>query len=183
MCGRFANSMTLRQIIVAAARGAGMTLQIGVIVAALVCLLTSPTLAAEPIVGIASVIDGDTIEIHGERIRFLDMDAPETRQLCQSAAGTDYRCGQKAALALSDFLQQRTVTCDWSRRDRYGRVLARCFVAGEDAGLWLVAKGWAVPYRDCKCETYRDAARRAEAQYLGIWAGTFDLPWEWRKGH
>jgi len=129
------------------------------------------------------VIDGDTIEIHGERIRFLDMDAPERGQLCQDASGADYRCGQKAALALSDFIGQRTVTCDWSKHDRYGRVLARCTVGGQDAGLWLVEQGWAVPYRDCKCELYREAAARAAAGRLGMWAGAFVMPWEWRKAH
>jgi len=139
--------------------------------------------ADNAIVGVASVIDGDTIEIHGERIRLLDMDAPETRQVCQDAAGADYRCGQKAALLFSDFIGQRTVTCDWSKRDRYGRILGRCTVAGRDVGLWLVQRGWAVPYRDCKCEVYRDLAARAQAARLGLWAGVFQLPWEWRKAH
>src|SRR5688500_17207217 len=50
------------------------------IVAGLVLLLISSTAHAETIAGRASVIDGDTIEIHGERIRILDIDAPESRQ-------------------------------------------------------------------------------------------------------
>lgn len=137
----------------------------------------------QTIMGIASVIDGDTIEIHGERIRLLDIDAPETRQLCQDASGADYRCGQRAALAMSNFIGQRPVTCEWAERDRYGRILGRCIVGSEDAGLWLVKQGWAVPYRACKCESYRNAARVAESQYLGIWIGRFQLPWEWRQAH
>jgi len=155
-------------------------------IASVILILALPVSAnaeSPTVVGVASVIDGDTIEIHGERIRLLDMDAPETRQLCQDAAGADYRCGQKAALLLSDFIDQRTVTCDWSRRDRYGRILGRCTVAGRDVGLWLVQRGWAVPYRDCKCEVYRDLAARAQAAKLGLWAGVFQLPWEWRKAH
>jgi endonuclease YncB( thermonuclease family) len=39
-------------------------------------------LGAHPLTGRASVTDGDTIEIHGERIRILDIDAPESRQTC-----------------------------------------------------------------------------------------------------
>lgn len=67
--------------------------------------------------GQASVIDGDTIEIRGERIRFYGIDAPESRQLCDNASGKPYRCGQKAALALSDKIGRRTVTCDPRDRD------------------------------------------------------------------
>jgi endonuclease YncB( thermonuclease family) len=136
---------------------------------------------ADILKGIASVIDGRTIEIDGNKVRLLDIDAPETKQLCQDASGADYRCGQRAALALSDFLQQRKVTCDWSNRDRADRRLGRCTVAGQDAGLWLIEQGWAVPDRDCKCETYRAAAEQAKTRKLGLWAGVFEMPWEWRR--
>jgi len=45
------------------------------------CLLATPVLA--DVAGVASVIDGDTIEIHGQRIRLHGIDAPESRQLCR----------------------------------------------------------------------------------------------------
>ena len=47
--------------------------------AALILLFTNSAAHAEVIAGRASVIDGDTLEIHGERIRILDIDAPESR--------------------------------------------------------------------------------------------------------
>jgi endonuclease YncB( thermonuclease family) len=135
---------------------------------------------ADTIEGRASVIDGDTIDIHGERIRILDIDAPESKQTCTAQNGSEWRCGQKAALALSDWIAQQTVTCATTTRDKYDRHLARCSVAGQDLGQWMAANGWAVPYRDCKCEVVRDAGAQAKASQLGIWAGTFMLPWEWR---
>ncbi len=61
------------------------------------CLLASPALAA--VTGIASVIDGDTLEIHGQRIRLHGIDAPESRQLC-FIDGKPWQCGKDAANAL-----------------------------------------------------------------------------------
>jgi endonuclease YncB( thermonuclease family) len=51
----------------------------------------------------------------------------------------------------------------------------------QGSGLWLVERGWAAPYRDRKCEIHRDAAARAEAGKVGMWDGSFIMPWEWRE--
>jgi endonuclease YncB( thermonuclease family) len=148
--------------------------------AAILCMLVTSAAQAETIAGRASVIDGDTIDIHGERIRILDIDAPEGRQTCQTQDGVEWRCGQKAAPALSDWIGARPVTCETDKLDKYKRHLARCTVGDADLGEWLAARGWAVPYRDCKCEVIRSAANHAKAQQLGVWAGMFMLPWDWR---
>ncbi len=42
------------------------------------CLLATPALA--DVAGVATVIDGDTIEVHGQRIRLHGIDAPESYQ-------------------------------------------------------------------------------------------------------
>ena len=53
------------------------------LVAAFVAMFSGVCLA--DIVGRASVIDGDTIEIHGQRIRLHGVDAPEKGQLYLAA--------------------------------------------------------------------------------------------------
>ncbi|MPY75469.1 MAG: thermonuclease family protein [Alphaproteobacteria bacterium] len=130
--------------------------------------------------GQASVIDGDTIEIHGQRIRFHGIDAPESRQLCDDAHEKPYRCGQKAALALADKIGRRTVTCDPRDKDRYGRVVAVCWIGLTDLNGWLVLEGLAIAYRRYSQDyiAQEDAARQARR---GIWAGSFVAPAEWRK--
>lgn len=70
-----------------------------------------PACAQDHIVGVASVIDGDTIEIHGQRIRLFGIDAPESSQLCARPGGERWRCGQRASLALADRIGRATVSC------------------------------------------------------------------------
>lgn len=151
--------------------------------ALLTMLLASSTAHADTIAGRASVIDGDTIDIHGQRIRILDVDAPESRQTCQDQDGKDWRCGQKAALALSDWIGAHPVTCETTRKDKFHRWLARCTVAGQDLGEWMAAQGWVVPFRDCKCEMVRAASGHARLEKTGIWQGWFMMPWEWREAN
>ena len=67
------------------------------------------------------------------------------------------------------------------RQSRYLRWLARCAVGGQDLGRWMALSGWAVSYRDCKCEMIRSAVNDAKAAWVGIWAGTFQMSWNWRK--
>src|ERR1700681_1701228 len=79
---------------------------------------------ADDLIGQASVIDGDTIEIHGTRIRIFGIDAPESDQLCRNEESELYRCGQKASNALFNFIARRPIECVGVDRDRYNRSVA-----------------------------------------------------------
>ena len=75
----------------------------------LVILLLSSGACANDLVGQASVVDGDTLEIHGTRIRLWGIDAPESGQLCRDADSDLYQCGAKAANDLDTFIARRPV--------------------------------------------------------------------------
>ncbi|RPD88759.1 thermonuclease family protein [Luteimonas sp. 100069] len=95
-------------------------------------------------VGTASVVDGDTVRIHDASVRLHAIDAPESNQLCLRLDGSRWRCGQQAALALDAHIARRPLSCEPRDTDRYGRVVAECFVAGESINRWTVRNGWAV---------------------------------------
>lgn len=134
-------------------------------------------LAARDLSGRASVIDGDTLVIAGERIRLVGIDAPELAQQCRRA-GVAYGCGREARAALSGLAGSAPVTCSGWARDRYGRWLATCRSEGGNLNADMVADGWAVAFGAHEAE---QAAARAARR--GLWAGDFQPPADWRRDH
>ena len=144
---------------------------------AMALVLVGPTAHAEDIVGRASVIDGDTIDVQGVRIRFDGVDAPEARQRCLDAAGAPYRCGRVSADALDAFLaESRPVSCRRTGRDRE-RIVAICVRAdGTDVNRWLVSSGHAIDWPKYSKGRYAGEQRQAQEAKAGLWSGTFDWP-------
>jgi endonuclease YncB( thermonuclease family) len=128
---------------------------------------------------IPSVIDGDTLEIHGERIRLFGIDAPESKQQC-AVNGKHYRCGQVAANALDGLIARRSVTCTEKDQDRYGRSVAICYVGKMNINEWMVREGHAVAYTKYSND-YVLAEQDARVARRGIWSGQFERPQNWRQ--
>ena len=98
--------------------------------------------------GRALVLDGDTLILSGERIRLLGIDAPELSQMCLDADGHCSPCGRVAAEALIARIGVSPISCVGDTRDRYGRLLATCFLGDLDLHGWLVLQGYALAYRE-----------------------------------
>lgn len=135
---------------------------------------------AVELAGQGSVIDGDTLEIHGTRIRLWGIDAPESSQLCRGEDSLPYRCGAKAANELDRFIAGRAVSCEPVSRDVYGRTVATCSVAGVDLGDWLVRGGLAFDWPRYSKGKYDSAQREADRAGRGVWAGSYVVPWLYR---
>lgn len=140
-----------------------------------------PQTPASVLRGRATVVDADTLDFEGRRVRLFGIDAPEKGQTCERS-GTVWACGQEAALALAALLGDREVRCIEHGVDRHDRLVALCWVGGFDVSHWLVERGWAVAYRRFAIDYVEaeDAARQARR---GMWAGTFQRPEDWRRQH
>ena len=151
-------------------------LQLTMLVAA--CIASySPAWAGE-IEGGAKPVDGDSFNIE---IRIHGIDAPETRQTCKDAKGDDYPCGERANEAMEKLLGGNTVDCEKVDQDtKYGRPVAICIADGVDVGAAMVDQGLAVAYREFS-DKYVPNENRAKAAKRGLWAGTFEMPWDYRK--
>lgn len=152
-------------------------------VIAIAALLAEPQIsAATELAGRISVIDGDTIEMHGQRIRLFGIDAPERGQSCYTEAGEAWRCGTSAARRFDELTADKTVRCTKRSTDRYGRIVAVCLAQDQDIGKTLVQEGMAIAYRKFSRD-YVGAEKQARAECRGIWGGTFQEPEDWRKEH
>jgi endonuclease YncB( thermonuclease family) len=148
--------------------------------AAWMVLASSGAASPTELAGQASVIDGDTLEIHGTRVRLWGIDAPETTQLCRGADSNLYRCGAKAANELDAFVARRPLSCKPISQDQYGRTVATCSVDGVDLGEWLVYNGLALDWPHYSRGQYAVPQRTADQAGRGMWAGSYVEPWLYR---
>lgn len=150
-------------------------------------LLVVPALGLAPaasatLEGSASVVDGDTLRIGAETVRLEGIDAPEARQRCRDGAGRGYRCGARASEALGMLVRRGVAACRGEERDRYGRLLAVCEVAGVELNAAMVRGGWALAFRRYS-EAYVGVEGDAARAGRGLWSGRFEEPWAWRAAN
>src|SRR5665811_18883 len=142
-------------------------------------LFVTPVQAAE-LTGKADIVDADTIKIAGIPVRLYGIDAPETDQTCERG-GKTYHCGKRATSALADLIGGRQVRCEVMGRDDFKRALGICYVADIELNAEMVSKGWALAFVKYS-DRYIEQQSTAEKAKVGLWAGSFAKPWEWRLG-
>ena len=125
------------------------------------------------------VVDGDTIHLHGEKIRFTGIDTPELKQTCLKE-GVINPCGVIAKEILIKKINDNKVECISNGKDQYKRTLAECFVNGESLSSYLVRSGYGFAYRKYSKKFILDEDY-AKANKIGMWSMKFDYPWDYRK--
>ncbi len=150
-------------------------------------LLSYPMVAnATVIEGHAAIVDGDGLKITVEsgedpmRVRLVGIDAPELGQTCLSAALEQFDCGRRSRTNLVRVIDGHEVRCIGKRRDRYRRLLAKCWVRDIDLGEHQVSTGFARAYVKYSLD-YFEAEKAAKQQKKGLWNGFWDEPWKIRE--
>ena len=125
------------------------------------------------------IIDGDTIHLNNEKIRFTGIDTPELKQTCKKNNEIIY-CGIQARQLLINKIGKNKVNCVKEGKDQYKRILAECFVNDLSLSSYLVKKGYAFAYRKYSKKFINDEDF-AKKNNMGMWSMSFDYPWNWRK--
>lgn len=148
-------------------------------------LASNPAIATNLTGRVVGLTDGDTVTVLDERnvqhkIRLSGIDAPEKRQ--------DY--GSRSRQHLASLVFNKNVSVIGDKRDRYGRVLGKVVVNGNDANLAMVSAGLAWHYKRYEKEqsvsdrrAYAEAELAARAERRGLWQMPNPVPpWDFRRG-
>lgn len=124
------------------------------------------------------VIDGDTLEVRGERLRLFAIDTPEMGQPWWDEDGEYQDAGILAKELLSELVEGSRLSVRVLREDKYGRSLAIVKVNGRDVAKRLVSKGYA--FASPGNNRYRRAHAAAKRGKKGFWRGELQMPWDYR---
>jgi endonuclease YncB( thermonuclease family) len=150
-----------------AARSTGRALAFALVLG----LRAAPALAQ--VEGAPQVVDGQTLEIAGQRFHLQGVVAPALDQVCQRA-GKPYQCGKVARAALWDLIGGRDVTCTpVPNADAVdGAIPATCTAGPAKLNEGMVSSGWAA----ADSATYAAPEKEAKKAGRGLWRSKFDLP-------
>lgn len=126
------------------------------------------------------VIDGDTLLLNNKKVRLMGIDAPESKQVCQTSEGRNYGCGKKATMHLQYLIDKGNVQCDALEVDQYNRELVICKKGDMILNAHMVKDGWAVVYFNNRV-SYRAEELYAQKNKRGMWDGSFQTPQAYKR--
>lgn len=146
---------------------------------AILIIAVLPASAIAGLVGSVQVIDADTWDVGGERVRLFGIDAPEIAQTCRDARNKSWSCGEWATDQVRDRFEGHVVTCERLGTDKYQRTIARCFDDGLDVARDMVSNGLAFAFRRFSSDYVLDE-KAAAIRMVGLHAGSVQSPSEFR---
>lgn len=132
--------------------------------------------------GAARVVDGDTLDVGGTRVRLEGIDAPENGQTCSRKLIGTWKCGAAATKALQEMVAGREVQCASRGADKYGRTLGICWADGIELNERMVREGHAWAFVKYSA-SYVEAEKDARASARGIFATDNEPAWVYRTNH
>jgi endonuclease YncB( thermonuclease family) len=154
------------------------------IIALLLAFTTFTSFAAQLQGKVIKVTDGDTVNVltsdnQTHKVRLSGIDAPEKNQAF----------GNKSKQALEDDIDGKTVSVEYSKRDKYQRIVGKITMNGKDINLHQIQRGLAWHYKKYQNEQevedrsiYANAEYIAQRDKLGLWTESNPIPpWDFRK--
>jgi endonuclease YncB( thermonuclease family) len=131
----------------------------------LLCALSWPASAEEPVSGAASMRDAVTVAVSGARFRLEGVDPPADGAPCGAQS-----CIDAAMKELASFVSGHRVTCTRTQRLGHGFFLSSCRLEdGTDAAEHLLYQGFAELGAGASA-AHLAAAEQAKAAGRGLWA-------------
>ena len=136
--------------------------------------------------GKAIVVDGDTVKIKSEKIRFGGIDAPESyykgkEQTCIEDNKKVF-CGQVSKEKLIEKIGNNSINCKIEKnKDKYKRSIGECFIKEQSLSVFMVRNGYAFDWPYYSKGKFANHQEYAKINKLGFWNMKFEYPWEWRE--
>jgi len=157
-------------------------------VATITALLFALPASAGDFQGRVQLKDADGVVWDGQDHRVWGIDAPECNkqkkyiQYC-TRNGKKWAAGCDATNAMRSVIADRTMVCQDTGKKTYGRQVVKCWLDGEDFAATVVRMGWAFENTRYSKGYYTAEETEAKEAKRGIWAGTCEKPWDWRRAN
>ena len=126
--------------------------------------------------GKAWVIDGDSIRVSGQEVRFAGLDAPEYDQVAKHQDGYWFGHGRRVKNALIQKIGGKQVCVTIEEHDKFGRAVGIVTCNDRDVGEWLVREGHAIAAYG---KRYKPAERQARRDKRGMWGHAVNIDPRW----